>query len=78
VPDVPGRSFTIETVLRYDRKAVQQAIPGKKANVAVRNFPDSVEQVRQKLGLMDGGDLFLFGTTDLEERKILVLGRRAP
>lgn len=78
VPNVPGRSFTIETVLRYDRKAVQQAIPGKKANVAVRNFPDSAEQMRQKLGLMDGGELFLFGTTDLEERKILVLGRRAP
>jgi hypothetical protein len=78
VPNVPGRSFTIEAVLRYDRKAVQQAIPSKKANVAVRNFPDSVDQMRQKLGLMDGGELFLFGTTDLEERKILVLGRRAP
>jgi hypothetical protein len=78
VPNVPGRSFTIEAVLRYDRKAVQQAIPSKKANVAVRNFPDSVEQMRQKLELMDGGDLFLFGTTDLEERKILVMGRRAP
>lgn len=76
VPDVPGRSFAIEAVLKYDRKAVQQVLPDLRANVAVRNFPDPPEAVRQKLGLADGGEHYLFGVTDAEGRKVVMLGRR--
>jgi len=76
IPDVPGRSFAIHAVLKYDRKAVREALPSGKANIAVRNFPDPPERVRRQLGLMDGGNWYLFGTTDLEGRKVLVLCTR--
>ncbi len=75
VPDVPARIFTIETVCRYDRKSVAAAVPEGRANIAVRNFPDSAEQVRQRLGLRDGGEVYLFAATDVEGKKVVV-GRK--
>lgn len=75
-PQVPGRSFRIEAVLRYDRKAVRGLIPDGRANITVRNFPDPVARIRQKLGLADGGEWYLFAATDAAHRKILLACRR--
>lgn len=70
---VPGRSFSIQAVVKYDHSAVKQAVPEGKANIAARNFPDSPEQVRKKLKLTDGGDWYLFAATLADNsRKIIV------
>lgn len=71
-PEVPGRIFRIQAVTKYDKKAVAVIIPDGQANVAVRNFPDSAESVRKKLGLKDGGDVYLFAVTTAEGKKILI------
>jgi len=76
VPDVPGRTFAIKAVVKYDRKAVRQILPDGRANVSVRNFPDTPEALRQKLGLADGGVYYLFGVTDAEGRKVVVIGQK--
>ncbi|MBL7798575.1 MAG: hypothetical protein JNJ90_18915 [Saprospiraceae bacterium] len=76
VPDVPGRTFAIAALVKYERKALQEVLPDLRANVAARNFPDSPDAVRRKLGLADGGEYFVFGVTDAEGRKVLVVGRR--
>ncbi|MBK9335894.1 MAG: hypothetical protein IPM98_04660 [Lewinellaceae bacterium] len=76
VPNVPGRMFSVEAVLRYDRREVQRFLPEGRANIAVRNFPDSTEQVRQRLGLADGGEWYIFGATDMAEHKILIVCRK--
>ncbi len=76
VPEAPARRFVVEAVLRYDRRAVQQHLPERKANVAVRHFPDTAERVRKRLGLSEGGNAYLFGTTTPDGQKILVLCRR--
>lgn len=76
VPGVPGRVFSVEAVTRYDRKAVQTAVPDGKANIAVRNFPDSAEAVRKKLGLKDGGEAYLFGARDMEERVTVIVCKK--
>jgi hypothetical protein len=34
-----------------------------KANITVRNFPTSVAELRKKLRLAEGGDVYLFATT---------------
>jgi hypothetical protein len=75
-PEVPGRSFSIEAVCKYDRKAVQALIPAGKANVSTRNFPDNAESVRKKLGLNDGGDVYVFAFTDADERKMIAVCRK--
>lgn len=77
VAELPARSFLIEAVCKYDRKSVQVSVPQGQANVAVRNFPDSAEQVRQRLGLRDGGDLYLFAVTNLDHKKVVLVCRKA-
>jgi hypothetical protein len=75
-PDLPARSFQIEQVCKYDKKAVAAAVPGGKANIACRNFPDNPEQVRRKLGLADGGEVYLFAATDIEDKKVILVCKK--
>lgn len=58
-PGFPGRIFEIQGV----HKAQANDIPAKKANLAVRNFPMSVESLRKKLKISDGGDMYYFACT---------------
>ena len=72
-PGLPARSFAIKQICKYDRKSVQMAVPGGKANIACRNFPDNPDQVRRKLGLAEGGDVYLFAATDAENKKVVMV-----
>jgi 16S rRNA G966 N2-methylase RsmD len=63
VADFPGRVFRLETIVRPDLKSLRTVLPTLKANLTVRNFPQTVAELRKKLGLADGGDLYLFATT---------------
>lgn len=58
-----GRTFEVLRELPVDRKAVREALPEGKAHVAVRNFPDEASVLQKRLGLREGGDLFLIATT---------------
>ena len=48
----------------------------KKANVAVRNFPLSAEELKKNLGLQDGSDFYIFGSTMKGEKKVVVLTKK--
>ena len=64
VRDFPGRQFVVETMTSMNKQELKQALAGiDKANIAVRNFPLTAEQLRKKLKIKDGGDMFIFGTT---------------
>ncbi|MDX1911022.1 MAG: SAM-dependent methyltransferase [Saprospiraceae bacterium] len=73
----PGRRFEIISTLKYDKKSVLAALSSPKAHITCRNFPDSPDQVRKKLGLADGGDVYLFAVTLMEDKKVLLIGRKA-
>ncbi|TYB76600.1 class I SAM-dependent methyltransferase [Bizionia saleffrena] len=74
--DFPGRSFKIETVLDYNLKQFKRVFKEKKANVTTRNFPDSVSTIRNKLKLSDGGEDYLFFTTNDNNKKIIILCKK--
>jgi hypothetical protein len=76
VPDLPARSFSIEHICKYDRKAIQPLVPKGKANIACRNFPDNPEQVRRKLGLAEGGEIYLFAATSADQSKVVMVCRK--
>ena len=64
VPDFPGRQFVIEGRSSMNKRDLKLALSGiTKANITVRNFPISVAELRKRLKLKDGGDLFIFATT---------------
>lgn len=71
--DFPGRRFKIIHNLSYDKKQLKKLIPTKKANITTRNFPETVAQIRKKTGIKDGGNQYLFFTTDLNEKHIVLI-----
>ncbi|MEY3241636.1 MAG: hypothetical protein RIR11_3075 [Bacteroidota bacterium] len=73
IPEIPARSFKIIDVVKYNADAVRSVIKDNKANIAVRNFPDTVQAMRKKLKLADGGHYYLFGATILEEKKVVLV-----
>jgi len=68
----PGRAFKLEQVLSYNKKLFKKTGINK-ANITTRNFPDSVESIRKKLGIKDGGDTYIFATTNMENEKVLII-----
>ena len=69
----PGRTFEVAAVSGFSKNEIKECIGGlKKANIKVRNFPESVQQLRKRLKLGDGGDVYLFATTLADGRKVLI------
>jgi len=71
--DFPGRQFKILKISTFDKKKLVKLIPSKKANITTRNFPQSVAEIRKKTGIRDGGNLYLFFTTDMNNNKIVLI-----
>lgn len=69
--DFPGRVFKVTTVEPYNRKVLLK-LSVKKANITTRNFPESVATIRNKFKIKDGGDNYLFFTTDLKNERIII------
>ena len=60
----PGRCFVIDNIVSMNKREVKQALKDvSRANISVRNFPMSVAELRRRLKLKDGGDVYLFATT---------------
>ena len=74
----PGRSFVIERVTTLNKRELKTALAGiNKANIAVRNFPLAVAELRKRLRLSDGGDCYIFATTAREKEHILLICRKS-
>lgn len=76
--DFPGRRFRVEGVSGFGKKELRSFLCGvEKANLTVRNFPTSVAELRKKLKLKEGGDVYLFATTLASGERVLVKGVKA-
>ena len=70
----PGRSFRIIAVSSFNKKELKRHLSGiTKANIATRNFPLSVVELRKRLKLKDGGETYIFATTLSDESHVLVI-----
>ena len=77
ISDFPGRRFTIEKTTSMNKRELKTALAGiDKANITVRNFPLSVAELRKRLKLKDGGNLYLFATTLADGQHQLFLCRK--
>ena len=73
VINFPGRKFKLEKEISYSKKEITETIFNTKANITLRNFPDTVENIRKKLKITEGGDLYYFFTTNKNEEKIVLI-----
>jgi hypothetical protein len=71
--DFPGRVFEIQQIVEYNKSNMKSLLENKKANITTRNFPETVENIRKKWKIKDGGNLYSFFTTDMSNSKIVLL-----
>ena len=77
IPDFPGRGFVIERICTMNKRELKTGLAGiTQANIAVRNFPLSVADLRKRLKLKDGGEVYIFATTSAEKGHLLLVCRK--
>jgi predicted RNA methylase len=72
--DFPGRIFKIVNSFDYSKSNMLLHLKKKKANITTRNFTETVEEIRSKWKIKDGGDMYYFFTTNKDHKKIVVVG----
>lgn len=71
--EFPGRRFKITNVMPYSKKLIAKQFSKTKANITTRNFPETVAQIRAKFNIKDGGESYLFFTTNVNNEKIVIV-----
>ena len=78
VHNFAGRIFEVEDWADYNKKVKSTLLAGvDKANLAVRNFPLSVDELRKALKITEGGEVYLFATTLRDGRKVMIKTRKS-
>ena len=76
IADFPGRSFQISAISSMNKKELKTVLSNiHSANITVRNFPLSVADLRKKLKLADGGNVYIFATTLANNQHVLIVCR---
>lgn len=77
ITDFPGRCFRIEEVIPFKGKEIKNLSKQyPQANITVRNFPLSVEELRKRTKIKEGGDIYLFATMLADDSKVLIRCRK--
>lgn len=70
----PGKQYAIKAICTMNKKELKQYLAGvTHANIAVRNFPMSADQLRKRLHLIDGGSTYIFATTTAQREHLLYI-----
>ena len=73
--EFPGRIFKIESFVKPDSKTLKAFFPEGKANITTRNYPLSVEELKRKTKLKDGGEEYLIGFSGIDQKFLVVATR---
>jgi hypothetical protein len=76
IENLPARVFRINAVCKYDKKTILNQLKSPKANIATRNFVDTPDEMRKKLGIKEGGDQYLFGVTTNAGRQEVICAEK--
>lgn len=76
IKNFPGRIYKVITPCTYSEKSVKKYITDSKAQITTRNFGESVEEIRKKLKLKDGGDKTIIATSSIHNKKLILLTER--
>ncbi|QYA26399.1 class I SAM-dependent methyltransferase [Gramella sp. MT6] len=74
--DFPGRKFKITEIKGFKPAELKRYFKSKKANITTRNFPETVENIRKKFKIKEGGNDFIFFTTNMRDEKIVIFCKK--
>ena len=72
----PGRIFKITDIKEYKPSYLKKYFKSKKANITTRNFPETVDNIRKKFKIKEGGSDYLFFTTNMNDEKIVIFCKK--
>lgn len=73
VEGFPGRRFRVRAVSSFAKREVRRLLADTdRANLAVRNFPGTVAELRKRFKLRDGGAQYWFATTLADRSHVLI------
>ena len=73
IENIPARQFIVERTSDFqkaNRKSFMQDI--RQANLTIRNFPSTVDDLKKRLKIKDGGNIYLFATTLSDDTHVLI------
>ena len=77
ISDFPGRIFEVVGFAPFNKKIKKELLNGiTEASVATRNFPLSANDLRKTLNLKESDKIFVFGTTLIGEKKVVILAKK--
>ena len=71
--EFPGRIFEIQNSIKYSKNNMKEFLENSKSNITTRNFPETVENIRKKWKIKDGGNQYCFFTTNKNDTKIVLI-----
>ncbi len=77
ISDFPGRIFEVVGFAPFNKKVKKELLSDMtEASVATRNFPLSANELRKSLNLKESDKNFVFGTTLIGEKKVVILCKK--
>lgn len=73
IKNFPGRKFKIENQILYNKENIKKYLEKTKMNITIRNFPLTVDELRKKHKIIDGGNIYSFFTTNINNEKIVLI-----
>ncbi|MBP6072521.1 MAG: class I SAM-dependent methyltransferase [Flavobacterium sp.] len=74
--EFPGRVFIIIQNIPYSKNEMKTHLQNTNANITTRNFPESVDTIRKKWKIKEGGTTYCFFTTDKNDNKIVLICKK--
>lgn len=71
--ECPARRFRVIEVMPYSKNEMKLKLKGSKGNISVRNFPMTVDEIRKKWKISDGGNRYLFFTTVNQDSRMVII-----
>lgn len=75
--EFPGRQFRIVRTVQPNKAGIKSLSTLGRANISTRNYPLSVNDLRRKLRLSDGGSHYIFATTLADGKHVLFVCEKA-
>ena len=73
INDFPGKVYKVVGVEKVNDKVLRKYLNSNKCNLKIRNFPDTVENLKKKLKISDGGELYIFATKLFNKKYVLII-----
>ena len=73
IKNFPGRKFEIVDIVEFNKKEAKQFFKKyEKANITVRNFPITADNLSNNYKVKNGGDNYVFATTIFPSKRVLI------